>query len=47
MPSNKQAALFEVNTPFQVVESDLPSIGPNDALVNFTHSGCCYTYVHL
>lgn len=43
MSINRQAVLREVGTPYEIIESTLPVPGPGQALINFTHSGCCYT----
>lgn len=40
---NRQAVLNEPGEAYEVIEGVIPEVGPTQALVNLTHSGCCYT----
>jgi D-arabinose 1-dehydrogenase-like Zn-dependent alcohol dehydrogenase len=40
---NKRAVLKARGAPYEIVESEIPSAGPGEALVRLTHSGCCFT----
>ena len=43
MVINRQAILTVPGQPYTLVDGPVPAVGPKEALVNLTHSGCCYT----
>jgi hypothetical protein len=43
--ANRQAVLRQLGSEYVVLDGDVPQVGPTQALVRLTHSGCCYTYV--
>jgi hypothetical protein len=42
---NRQAVLNQPGEAYEIVDGAVPKVGPTQALVNLTHSGCCYTSV--
>lgn len=42
---NRQAILNVPGEAYEIIDGTIPDVGPTQALVNLTHSGCCYTYV--
>jgi len=40
---NRQAVLNQPGEAYEVIDGSVPEVGPTQALVNLSHSGCCYT----
>jgi D-arabinose 1-dehydrogenase-like Zn-dependent alcohol dehydrogenase len=40
---NRQAVLNQPGEAYEIIDGTVPAVGPTQALVNLSYSGCCYT----